>query len=516
MTHSGRSAHIPHQLGLASIRRSSQAASVILVAVIVVLVLLLATVAALAKGRDTKWGLVVWLPAVVGPVYLSASLLGVLPGRVAGPGPDVGAVAMASGFYLMAVLPIIALMGIVVLVALFLFPRPAARNTPGALGGLGACLVFVVAWSMWRNERAEVVVLNEMGKPVAGQKVTFSYSAFGTGRTLGSAVTDQDGRAHVRAPRDNNWSATTTTDDGTRCGVGCGKPEVPLPGHPELWSTHAFWQHPSWTIWFGSSTTAYVPRSAPQPLPLHLRSGQTLVSPVVLAAVRSELSAQTAKSRPTTLGQIDSHTIEIYALMPELIAATRRGFLDPDDSDRLLRTLAGCLARAHEACRQPANRKTPEGAFLFGLLQEWADPDHKANDEAAAAAIIQSRVVALADELVTSAEAYWADRGPVGLSELGNLAAPYAPRLLTKMEKLTDERRLPAYLEMLTRQKTAVQSLRPFFSHINRLVAVSAILAAESDLSPEEKSRLLAPYSQPGIKTWLQNRIEDALRPNRR
>jgi hypothetical protein len=478
---------------------------------------LLAIAAGLAKGRDKKWGMVIWLPAIVVPVYFAVSLLGVLPGKIAGPGPDTGAVGMASMFYLFGTLPLLALLGGIFLLAVFLRPRAAARNMFGAFGGLCVCLVFAIGWNLQRNEQVEVIVLDEAGHPVSGPKVTFSYMAFGIGKSLGSAITDKNGRAHVRAPRADNWSAETISADGTRCVTGCSKQAPSLPGQPDLWIATAFWQHPSWTIWFASSVTSYVSREATRPLTLHLRSGKTLFSPWVIETIRGEIAAQTTGSRPAALARSENlKTLETYVLMPELIEAGRWKFLPASEGEELLSSLARRLASAYDICQRPAKREASEGAFLFHLLREWTDPDHKVQSDEAATRVIEARVVALANELVNKAEPYWETCGPMGLPELGELAAPFAARLLSALEKVSDERDLSSYIDWVGRQKIAVDQVRPFFNHPKRAVAVATILSAQAGLSSVEKTQLLTPYSHPGENTWLQHQIEDALRPNKR
>ena len=75
------------------------------------LALCVAALFSMQTVREKPGALWLWLPVMLVPPVIAASLLGVLPAHT-GSGPDGGAVSMASGFYLMVVLPVLAPLGL--------------------------------------------------------------------------------------------------------------------------------------------------------------------------------------------------------------------------------------------------------------------------------------------------------------------------------------------------------------------------------------------------------------------
>src|SRR4051812_1298076 len=156
------------------------------------LALFAAVLFGMQKVREKPGALWLWLPVMLVPPVIAASLLGVLPSHT-GSGPDGGAVAMASGFYLMSVLPLLAPLGLLWLCGCFLFPRGKGWNPLGGVGGVTIAATLVAGWWLSQNPPMEVIVIDEHGQPVAGQKVPFHTFDFGSSHPAGSAVTGPDG-----------------------------------------------------------------------------------------------------------------------------------------------------------------------------------------------------------------------------------------------------------------------------------------------------------------------------------
>ena len=476
------------------------------------LVLLTLMVIVLPHLREKKWMLVIWLPAIVLPVYIGSSLLGVLPGPMRGAGPDIGAVGMASGFYLLAILPILIGLGIIWIAALIARPRAEAWNLWSGIAGTVVCLACAGAWYGYRNETVEVVVLDEMDRPVVGQRVDFGYSAFGTGRNLGSAISDQGGIARISVPRDQYWSARTTSPDGTMCMAGLGKPEYPLTDHPDYLVGRWQWQNPDWTIWYASGLSIYSSPSNLKPLPLRFRSKDVILSPWVVAALRKEVGVLLRGERKGRLWIEEyERSPEVYLVLPELLQMAKMGVLEENQAVRSLTWLAGNLKAADRIGRIYPELPNSEDRFLFEILRQWIDPARRLKTEQEVADNIRARVADLSQAYIDIVEPYWAKHGPVGMHELGSLATPFIPRLLSVMETIPDNRSLPSFADSVNVLRPDIELVKAFFKSPNRDVAVTAILSVKGKFSPSELSDLLMPHSRPGERTWMQGQIDYAL-----
>lgn len=102
------------------------------------------------------------------------------------------------------------------------------------------------------------------------------------------------------------------------------------------------------------------------------------------------------------------------------------------------------------------------------------------------------------------------DRGR--LRNWGELAAPHLPRVLAAMANAADERLIASGFQVLSRRHPPAETVRGYFTHPNRTVAVTALLLARDELPADELVRLLAPHTRPAERTSVQYAIEDALK----
>lgn len=471
--------------------------------IVLVLAIPVAVLAALWRGRNRRWGLAVWLPAVTLPLAITAGLLREVPGKLVGPGSDTGFVAMSSGFYLILALPLILLCAAVWVGALICWPRREARNWQGGISGILICATGLMALHSYEGYQAEVEVVDARGRPVPGQNVNFSHTSFvsGSSRKLGSAVTNANGLAVLRVPRGSAWSAQTTTEDGTKCTVSIVMNGGSYGATPDYRLTRWSWFNPKWG-W--ASSVGVIQNVAEQRrLTLRLRNADEVVSKFVVATMRRQI-ALFGEGKPNHL-DFDTGP-EKLEVLPDFLAMAKAHSDLMAANTHLLDGFADALSGAFGVV---ASHDQPgagsEIAISFAMLAKWIGAEPKN-----AKPLIESRLQGLAEELVNVSEPLWRANGPVGVGHLGRLAKPYAARMLSALEQMPADERRPvhSFAHALKIIDASVEQVAPFFDSKDRAVAVAALGSVSRKLAPDELQARLTALSRPGERDWIQRAIQ--------
>lgn len=192
--------------------------------VLVLGVLIYGTIA-VHSVRKKRWAFAVWAPMVVLDIRILMEIFGAPPGA-SGSGPDGGAVDMEVGFFFLGMLPMIICTTVSLIVAAISFPRKLAWNLNPSNAAIAAVASIIVWFVVTERLTPKITfrVVDENGKPLSGTIVKFSMSSFGSGRPLGTKITDGNGKVKKRLPW-GNWTANATGNDSRGAEISLRSPD---------------------------------------------------------------------------------------------------------------------------------------------------------------------------------------------------------------------------------------------------------------------------------------------------
>jgi hypothetical protein len=464
---------------------------------------LTAGISILPAVRKKRWGLAIWLPIVVLDIRVLLEIFGAPP-KSGGSGPDGGAVDMEVGFFFLGALPFIICSVVSLIVAAVAFPRRLAWNKSG---GLIAIIASAIVWftiTGCLTPKITFRVIDEKGIPMPAVTVKFSTSSFGSGKSLGTKITDHNGKVKMRLPR-GNWTVDANGDDGRTAGIGLNNRNYDR--DPKNVTLSFWWRQPGWSKLAPSCfTNGHFGNQ--RNFEIMFRKRDELVSPDFAKELHDHLLEILSGKR-----QFNGHEINNLESYMELHLLVQIAEKYPSVRQEMADSLPDRSVLVYH-CWQTIvaieNNKPGDWWISYTEICQWLgfSDDPKLTQQIAPQ--IRVKFENMAGDLLALAEPLWGtNKPPVVYEQLNELAKSAAPQFLHAMESANGDW-VENYWRALESSQPKFEQVRPFFNSTNSFVAAAAINAVRGKLLPQDASMALErlrAISDPSNKSWLQYQV---------